>query len=249
MHKDHTTSAPDSWEMSPKRLDLAEDEVHVWRANLDCEAIHLRRFERTLSTDEKERANRFFFSGDRDGFIVARGILREMLGKYVNRAPGQLEFDYGPNGKPSLRTDVRLQFNVSHSHGIALLAFSLGRRLGVDVEFIRKIAGQEISEHYFSPQEIAELRSLPPPVQDEGFFLCWTRKEAYIKARGEGLHVPLKSFCVTLTPGTPERLQTTDGLQWSLHSLRPDAHYVGAVVGEGRGWKLRCGSWAPPGGN
>ncbi|MGA9393036.1 MAG: 4'-phosphopantetheinyl transferase superfamily protein [Candidatus Sulfotelmatobacter sp.] len=248
MHKDQTTSA-DTWEMSPKRLQLLQNEVHVWRANLDSEAIHLRQFERTLSTDEKERANRFFFPADRNGFIVTRGILREMLGKYVNRAPGELEFDYGPNGKPSLRTDAQLQFNISHSQGIALLAFSLGRRLGVDVEFIREIAGEEISEHYFSPQEVAELRSLPPPLRDEGFFLCWTRKEAYVKARGEGLHVPLNSFRVTLTPGKPEQLRTTDGLQWSLHSLSPDAHYVGAVVGEGRGWKLRCWSWAPPDGD
>lgn len=248
MHKDQTTSA-DTWEMSPKRLQLPQDEVHVWRANLDCEAIHLRQFERTLSTDEKERADRFSFPRDRNGFIVTRGILREILGKYVDRAPGELEFDYGPNGKPSLRRDVQLQFNVSHSQGVALLAFSLGRRLGVDVEFLREIAGEEISEHYFSPQEVAELRSLPPPVRDEGFFLCWTRKEAYVKARGEGLHVPLNSFRVTLAPGKPAQLRTTDGLQWSLHSLRPDAHYVGAVVGEGKGWKLRCWSWAPPDGD
>ena len=126
---------------------------------------------------------------------------------------------------------------------MALLAFSVGRHLGVDVELIRNFAGNEIAEHYFSPQEVMELRQLPPSLQDEGFFLCWTRKEAYVKARGEGLHVPLKSFHVTLTPGKPKRLQTTDGLQWSLHSLRPDAQSVGALVGEGKGWKLRCWKW------
>jgi 4'-phosphopantetheinyl transferase len=252
VRNDQTTSDSNPWELSPKRLELVEEEVHVWRAYLDCEAIDLRQFEGTLSTDEKARANRFSFQRDRDRFIATRGILRELLGRYVNRAPGQLEFDYGPQGKPSLRTDVRpkwAQFNVSHSQGIALLAFSVGRNLGVDVELIREIAGGEIAEHYFSPQEVTELRSLPPSLQDEGFLLCWTRKEAYIKARGEGLHVPLKSFHVTLTPEKPARLRTTDGLHWSLHSLRPDARYVGAVVGEGRGWKLRCGSWAPPEGD
>ena len=103
----------------------------------------------------------------------------------------------------------------------------------------------EIADRYFSAQEVMELRRLPPALQDEGFFLCWTRKEAYIKASGEGLQVPLKSFHVTLTPGEPESLHTTDGVDWSLRSFRPDTHYVGALVGEGRGWKLRCWNWTP----
>ncbi len=166
----------------------------------------------------------------------------------MNRAPGYLEFDYGPQGKPTLRTELpqqSVQFNVSHSHDVALLAFAIGRHLGVDVELVRKFAGEEIAERYFSSQEVMELRSLSPSLQDEGFFLCWTRKEAYVKARGEGLHVPLKSFHVTLTPGKPERLHTTDGLHWSIRSLRPDPQHVGALVGEGRGWKLRCWNWSP----
>jgi 4'-phosphopantetheinyl transferase len=249
MQENHATSDSNSWAPNPERLELDEDEIHVWRAYLDCDETVLRQFEATLSIDEKARANRFFFLRDRNRFIATRGVLRELLGRYVNQAPARLEFDYGPHGKPTVRTEFHqpsIEFNVSHSHGVALLAFAVGRHLGVDVELVQPdFAGEKISERYFSPPEVMELRGLPPSLQDEGFFLCWTRKEAYVKARGEGLHVPLKSFHVTLTPGAPERLQTTDGFHWGLCSLRPDPQYVGALVGEGRDWKLRCWSWRP----
>jgi 4'-phosphopantetheinyl transferase len=249
MQENHATSGFDSWAPSRERLHLGGDEVHVWRAYLECGEGVLRQLEATLSSDEKARANRFVFQRDRDHFTATRGVLRELLGRYVNRAAADLEFEYGPQGKPSLRVESSqraVQFNVSHSHGVALLAFAIGRHLGVDVELMRSFAGEEIAERYFSPQEVAELRGLPPSLQDEGFFLCWTRKEAYVKARGEGLLVPLKSFRVTLTPGKPELLQTTDGRDWSLRSLRPDPQYVGALVGEGGDWKVRGWDWRPP---
>ena len=118
----------------------------------------------------------------------------------MNRAPEHLEFDYAPQGKPTLRTELphtSVRFNVSHSHGVALLAFTVGRQVGVDLELVRKFGGKEIAERFFSPQEVTELSCLPQSLRDEGFFLCWTRKEAYIKARGEGLNIPLKSFHVT----------------------------------------------------
>jgi 4'-phosphopantetheinyl transferase len=126
---------------------------------------------------------------------------------------------------------------------MALLGFALERRLGVDLERVRNFPGREIAERYFSPQEAEELLRLPADLQDEGFFLCWTRKEAYIKARGEGFQVPLTSFQVSLTPVEPERLHTTDGLDWTLRSLLPDPEYVGALVGQGKGWNLRGWSW------
>jgi 4'-phosphopantetheinyl transferase len=244
-----------SWDPNPPRLALHADKIHVWRAYLDCGDTALRRFEASLATDEKARAQRFVFQPDRNGFIATRGILRELLGRYLNRSPADIEFDYGPQGKPTLRTESpaeRVEFNVSHSHGMALLAFALGRHVGVDVELIRPdFADQKIAERYFSPQEVAELRGLPPALQDEGFFLCWTRKEAYIKARGEGLQVPLTSFTVSLTPGEPELLQAADSFRWSLRSVRPDPRYAGAVVAEGNGnsedkdWQLRGWEWQP----
>lgn len=239
----------DSWDLSPDRPALEEDEVHVWRASLDCGENVLHRFEATLAADEKNRAQRFVFQPDRNSYIAARGILRELLGRYLNRDPSEIEFDYGPQGKPALRngwSQRMVQFNVSHSHGMALFAFSVGRQIGVDVELVRAdFAGEKIAERFFSSQEVMELRSLPATAQDVGFFLCWTRKEAYIKARGEGLQIPLKSFHVTLTPGEAARLQADDGSRWTLRSLRLKARYVGAVMGEGKGWKLRGWEWRP----
>ena len=237
----------DSWDPRPDRLAVEGDEVHVWRASLDCDERVLDQFEATLAPNEKARAQRFVFQPDRNSYMAARGILRELLGRYLNRAPSGIEFDYGPQGKPALRSESSerpVQFNVSHSHGVALFVFAAGGRVGVDVELVRPdFAGEKIAERFFSPQEVMELRSLPAAARDEGFFLCWTRKEAYIKARGEGLQIPLKSFHVSLTPGEPARLHADDSSRWSLRSLRPEEQYVGAVVGEGQGWKLRGWEW------
>jgi len=237
------------WDLKPELVDLGDGEVHVWRAYLECEQTVLRRFEATLASDEKARANRFLFQRDRNSFMVTRGVLRELLGRYVNRPPAHLEFNYSPLGKPSLRAELTerpVQFSVSHSHGMALLAFAVGRHLGVDVELVRPdFSPEEIAGRYFSPREVMELQALPPSLRAEGFFLCWTRKEAYVKARGEGLHIPLVSFHVSLTPGQPERLQCADSMHWSLRSIRPDPQYVGALVGEGRDWRLRSWDWKP----
>jgi 4'-phosphopantetheinyl transferase len=252
MPRNHDMSDFNSWEASAERLELDADEIHVWRASLDCDETLVSKLEATLASVEKARADRFVFQRDRNAFIAARGILRELLGRYVNRDAAHLEFDYGAQGKPSLRAESSqklVRFNVSHSHGMALLAFALDRHVGVDVELIRPdFAGERIAERFFSPQEVAELRSLPPTLQDEAFFLCWTRKEAYIKARGEGLQIPLTSFHVSLTPGKPELVQAADSSRWSLRSLRPGPRYVGAVVGEGRDWRLRGREWKPQGG-
>jgi 4'-phosphopantetheinyl transferase len=236
-----------SWAPNSGQLELEEREVHVWRVDLDCEEMGLHRFEETLAADEKARADRFVFRQDRTRYVAARGALRELLGRYLNRSPAEVEFDYNSKGKPSLRAKINkhsVQFNISHSHGLALLAFSLGRDLGVDVEFIRpEFPADEIAQRYFSPQEVMELRALPPLLRTEGFYLCWTRKEAYIKATGEGLHIPLDSFHVSLTPGQPERLESADSSRWSMRSLYPYAHYVGALVTEGQDLWLRQWTW------
>ncbi len=246
MHEDSATSDSSSWVSDPGPVQLGENEVHVWRADLDCGEAALQRFETTLAPDERARADRFIFQKDRNSFVAARGILRELLGRYVTRSPEQIEFDYGPKGKPSLRQplDSEVQFNVSHSHGLALFAFARGRHLGIDVELVRPdCAGDEIAKRFFSALEVAELQALPPSSRTEGFFLCWTLKEAYIKARGEGLHIPLDSFHVSFSPGQPARLQSVDSFRWSLRSLRPAPRYVGALAGEGRGWRPSFWDW------
>jgi 4'-phosphopantetheinyl transferase len=236
-----------SWAPNLEQFELGDTEIHVWRAYLHCEETVLHQFEATLASDEKSRASRFIFQRDRNSFVATRGILRELLGKYASRPPADLEFDYSPKGKPTLHwnsLEPSVQFNVSHSHGLALFAFAVGRKLGIDVEFIRpEVAAAEIAERYFSTQEVAELQALSPSLQAEAFFLCWTRKEAYVKAKGEGLHIPLESFCVSLTPGQPERLESADSCRWSIRALHPAPHYAGALVAEGRDWFLRQWDW------
>ena len=231
------------------KFELAADDIHCWRASLDCNQFVLAKLEGTLSTDERARADRFVFETDRNHFIAARGILRELLGAYLKQHPARLEFSYGPQGKPALDSEKLkspLRFNLSHSHGLAVYAFACGHELGIDVEkIVPTSAGAEIAERFFSTRELAELHTMPRERRDEGFFLCWTRKEAYIKARGGGLQIPLHSFHVSLTPGQPAELCSEDSPSWTLRSLQPRAGYAAAIVGEGKNWRLRHYEWTP----
>lgn len=228
---------------------LGEGEIHVWRAELDCEERTLQRLEPSLSRDERARAARFHFLADRNHFVVARAALRDLLSRYTGRPADEIQFEYARFGKPSLSTKCErkpVRFNISHSGGLALLAFSLRRELGIDVERVRPdFGGDDVAERYFAPEEVAELRALPTALRDKGFFHCWTRKEAYLKARGDGLQIPLKSFSVSVTPGAPERLNATDSRHWRLQSLQPNETHVGALVGEGHDWRLTLFVWKP----
>lgn len=243
--------SPLSWRLPHGRPYLPDDEVHVWRGLLDQPQPRLELLFLTLTPDEKERAARFYFSKDRDHFIAARGLLRSILGDYLSLEPGRLRFFYNRYGKPRLSEDAGrgLRFNLSHSHGLALLAIARRRELGVDVERIRpEVAGEEIAERFFSPREVAMLRSLPADLQPEAFFNCWTRKEAYIKARGKGLSLPLDEFDVSLAPGEPaaileDRSRPPQLSSWSMVELAPQGEYKAALVVEGNRWRLRCWQW------
>jgi 4'-phosphopantetheinyl transferase len=243
----NTDSNPAEWYPAPSGLELGEDDVHLWRASLDCDAPVLSRLQTTLSRDERARADRFVFPADRNHFIAARGILRELLGAYLALLPAKLKFRYGTHGKPALdanASDSVLQFNLSHSKGLAIYAFSRGRELGVDVEQIRpQSAGEDIARRYFASSEVAELQALPTNLRPEAFFLCWTRKEAYVKAHGAGLSLPLDSFTVSLTPGRAVALQAADTARWSVESLEPAPGFVAAVVVERGEWRRSCWSW------
>jgi 4'-phosphopantetheinyl transferase len=245
----NTDSNPVEWSPAPVGLKLGADDVHLWRASLDCDASVLTRLQTTLSPDEMARAGRFVFPADRNHFVAARGILRELLGAYLTLPASTLEFRYGNHGKPALDPNASvsvLQFNLSHSGGLAIYAFSLGRRLGVDVEQIRsKLAGEDIARRYFAAREVEELQALAPLLRPEGFFLCWTRKEAYVKAHGAGLSLPLDSFTVSLTPGRAADLQAADQARWSMVSLEPAPGFVAAIVVEGEKWQRSCWNWNP----
>jgi 4'-phosphopantetheinyl transferase len=237
------------WSSPVGTLSLSEDEVHLWRASLAVDPSALGHLKSTLAQNELERAERFIFDPDRDHFIAARGILRDVLGRYLQCAPQTIDFVYGARGKPAISNAGSrhpLRFNLSHSHGLAVIGIARERELGIDVEMIRpNFASEEIAKRYFSAKEIDELSGLPVELQTEGFFLCWTRKEAYIKATGEGLHIPLDSFDVSLTPGLRPELNSSDRSRWSLRSLVPGFGYVAAVVGEGSASQLRHFNWAP----
>ena len=200
------TSDPDHlWLPAPADLALSGDEMHVWSASLDVGGPRVQGLRRILTQDEVERAERFFFAEDRDRFIVARGLLRVILGRYLDAPPEQLQFCYGPRGKPALATrfgEDEIDFNLSHSHDLALFAITRNRRVGVDLECIRPIpkAGQLVGR-FFSMQERAVFRALSPDKQLEAFFRCWTRKEAYIKANGQGFGLALDGFDVSMAPG------------------------------------------------
>lgn len=235
------------WEVPSSILSFAASDIHIWRASLDLSAPALARLEATLGHDEKSRAARFVHARDRDHFIAARGILRELLGAYLKQPADQVQFQYGKHGKPRLAVDYSetlLTFNLSHSHGLAACAISNGLELGIDVELIRpEFAGQDIAARYFSEDEMAELRALPIELRADGFFRCWTRKEAYVKARGEGLSIPLDSFSVSLTPGQPDVLRSADSKSWTLRTFAPEPKYIGAVVGHGQNLRFSYLAW------
>lgn len=212
--------------------------MHVWRARLDPPDDSLMA---VLSPEERERAARFHFERDRSRFAMGRGYLRALLGRYVGCAPEQIVFRYGQRGKPSLAADATgLEFNAAHSHDVALFAFALGAPVGVDVELVRPGPAEEgIADRFFSPLEAEALRSLPEAERREAFFRCWTRKEAFVKANGEGLTYGLDQFTVSLSPDEPARLvdvarDPREADAWSLHHVDPGDSYIGAVAVRGR---------------
>ncbi len=240
-----TDFTPQDWSSAPSNLTLNRGEVHVWRANID-NLPHLAQLANTLTDDEHARANRFRFPLHRDRYIAARGQLRALLSRYLKSPAEAFRFTQGKFGKPALLDGGDLRFNVSHSHQLALYAFTLECELGVDVEYVRSDFGTlDIAKHYFSEHEQATLRALPPEQHTDAFFLAWTRKEAYIKAIGEGLSMPLAQFDVSLTPGQPARLlanRRTPGEveRWSMFELHPGEGYKGALMVEGQDNHVLC---------
>lgn len=245
------TPAGTSWAAAPAHPSLDAGTVHVWRAPLDPPSGAVERCAALLSPDERARAERFRFERHRRQFTVARGVLRSLLGRCLGADPRGVELRYASHGKPELAGPAAasgIRFNVSHSGEMALYAVSLGREVGVDVEHLHPMDdAEQIAERFFSAAENAAFRALPAEAREEAFFLCWTRKEAYIKAIGEGLSLPLHEFDVSLAPGEPARLlgavDRAQAARWTLCGLDPGPGYAGALVVEGDGWELACWSW------
>jgi 4'-phosphopantetheinyl transferase len=235
-------------------LQLAPDDVHVWCAGLDVEPDTSARLYATLTPDERNRSARFHFERDRQHFTVAHGALRELLGRYLQTRPGRIRFVYNPFGKPDLSPEFgnRLTFNLSHSAGLALIAITTASNVGVDLEYIRAQPDYaDIARRFFSAAEIDYLTGVPRHLYAEAFFSCWTKKEAYLKACGEGLAIPLNSFSVPLATDPAQApvdlcVASNDiapARRWSLYTLRPAPGYAGALAIEGSGWRLSQWQW------
>jgi 4'-phosphopantetheinyl transferase len=231
-----------NWRTPPEKLSLENDDVHIWRVSLTPSNTPIDLAGACLSPDEQERARRFHFDHDRERFILAHEALRRILAQYLDILPMAIEFGYGEQGKPNLEplsTPSGLSFNLSHSGDWSLIAIAVSRDIGVDVEQLRpNIDLERIARRFFSSSEVNALFALAPELRLEAFYRCWTRKEAYIKARGGGLSIPLGSLDVALEPNKPAALlavrdNAENAGNWSLLNIDLDEGYQAALVVEG----------------
>lgn len=217
------------------RQPLEPGDVHLWTVPLDVGGL-ADALPQLLSRDEEERARRFYRAVHARRFVVARGQLRRILASYLGAEPASLRFRYGQRGKPFL-DGAQLEFNLAHSNELALVGVRSEKALGVDLEWVgREVEAEALARRFFAPAEYEELLALPLSQRHEAFFLGWTRKEAFVKAKGGGLAIPLSSFEVTLSPNRPVELvrvaKPGEAARWSLYSMAPAAGYVAAVCAE-----------------
>ena len=251
-----SSAAGRTWPRPPSRVVLSADEIHIWRARLDLPASRIDELAELLSPDEHDRAARLRLPDSRARFVTARGCLRRILASYVGLHPAHLTFYYSETGKPRLANpsvSAGIRFNLSHSADLALYAVAAERELGVDVEYAdRPVNTLRIANRFFGAGEAAELSGLQPEDRPLAFYRCWTRKEAYAKAVGEGLRLVLKRFQVARAADDPVSRVHVKGDpsqtgKWAIHDLEPGAGYVAALAVEDRAFRLRL--WeAPPGG-
>jgi len=241
-----------NWNIAPADLQLTREAVHIWLARVDRDLMAIGNILPVLADDEQAKAARFYFERDRRRFIAAHSILRILLGRYLDCDPRSIRFRANSCGKPALdmpQKEHKLTFNLSHSHELALFAFTYDREIGVDVEYMRPdVEYEQVARHSFSSNEQEALRDLPGSEKPQGFFNGWTRKEAYIKARGLGLYLPLDVFDVSLKPGDAAALLASrekeqEAARWTMRALAPGQGYAGALCVEGDRWQLECYGW------
>jgi 4'-phosphopantetheinyl transferase len=238
----------------PTNLYLSDDEVHLWRINVMEIAGMIDAHLPVLSAEELERADRFHFEKNRKQFMVSHESLREILSRYLDLSPEEIAFGLGEQGKPNLDPvpqNSGLRFNLSHSGDMVLIAITQNREVGVDVEKVRpEIEIERLARRFFSPGEVESLSALEEDQRLPGFFRCWTRKEAYIKARGGGLSIPLDQFEVSLEPDTPAELLANrddpeEVSRWSLYNIDLGEDYLGALAVEGRPVQIQYWDYSP----
>lgn len=237
------------WGLPPRDFSVEPGWVHVFRLRLDPPPERLAALRALLSPDELARADRYRGKHDGSRFTAARGHLRAILAGYAKTDPKHIAFEINPHGKPSL-AGGRLSFNLSHSGDLALVAVASATvELGIDIETKRaSLEFERLAQRFFAPGETAALLALPPEQRAEAFFACWTRKEAYMKARGLGLAIPLDGFEVSLAPGHPPRLlrpaaDDPHGQEWALWQIDPGPGYTAALCVRGSVTGIRCWDW------
>jgi 4'-phosphopantetheinyl transferase len=230
-----------SWELAPQSLELPLGEVHIWRGRLFQQRAQVAELWPLLSEEEQLRAAKFHFPEDSDRYILTHGMLRDILLRYQSLVPAPLCISLGPKGQPYLlqpSDSPRLRFSLSHSQSLALFALNLDCKVGIDVEPTSSPADwQAIANRFFSGPECQYLFELPEVERELAFRFLWTRKEAYVKARGEGFSLPLDSFSILESPdGTlhvDDGADSAAGLRWSFLDLIPDEHHLGSIAIEG----------------
>jgi 4'-phosphopantetheinyl transferase len=237
-----------SWPRSPAELPPLEASIHVWAVRLDDATVDLDRGCDLLSPEERERAERFKFEGDRRRYLVAHIALHDILCRYAAIDPSRLSFDIGANGKPTLPQALAssgVEFNLSHSSEMALLAVCHKREVGVDIEYVKEdFKFHEVAERFFTGREVAAMRGLPARLQRQVFFKCWTSKEAFLKAKGTGLSGALDEVEIALTAAEQVHI-TADVPGWSLSELDPIDGYEGAIVVGGAPVLIQYYHWEP----
>ena len=237
------------WSQAVPGKFINSDEIHVWRVFLDVTTDEFEKLRESLSVDESARAERFHFEKDRNHFIAARGTLRKIVGSYLNKRPGKICFEYGPHGKPMLAHvagDDGIFFNLSHSGSLALCAVTLRKKIGIDIENIRDyINVRQVAGQFFSQNEISSLEKIDINKRSELFFQYWTRKEAFLKATGEGISFPMDQCDVSLISGgvwSPVIVQDNNRKISSLYvqDLFPGNGYAAAIAVEGGDCNISC---------
>ena len=238
------------WPERPSAPELRRTDVHVWAATLDGDAVH---WAKLLSATEMTRAAAFHFELHRRRFIVGRGLLRLILSRYVSVRPQQVEFAYSSTAKPELGGSLAangLRFNLAHSADLALVAVTCVGSVGVDLERIAPLADvDDLVARFFSARENARFQKLSVEQKPPAFFNLWTRKEALLKATGEGIAQSLNLVEVSFLPGEPAKLLSipehlSQGSRWSLHELAPASHFAAALAVASQEVNLRCWRWS-----
>jgi len=231
-------------------------DLHIWIADSAADDFAPVSLEGTLNSTELARANRFRFQKHRDQFVFSQGVLRNILSQYLQMPPRHIRFESNDFGKPFLANPLpsfrRLEFNMSHSETLVLVGVTMERLVGVDTEFVRRIDGiDSVSANYFTASECDLIRSVPANQKDHVFYVCWTRKEAFIKAVGKGLSIPLRSFDTSMAIGAPGRfIETSDDCphveKWWLSDLQISREYVAAFAIEGNAPAVKFVRWRYP---